>query len=299
MIVRPAPRAQIALLVLLAAGCGSEGDAHVVPGLTTDMAVGFDIRRVETTTKVDGVIKHAESFSYDEGALSLPLELLDEPAQDGAEVELAVAAFREGEASPFMTRRAATRAAGGRRLLLLASLDEACAEVACAPSATCVKGACVDPFIAPSALADFDPKWIVSAPDACKNPSSEAPEVVIGQGESAFAPLSDGEVVPIEAGPQGGHHVWLALRVNGLPQMGTFMTVRGHLPDLAHEVPLFTSKITLRKAADHCEIYGVRFQVDQGLAVEAVRGRALDIKVVLEGLNGGVATAFKQVTIAP
>lgn len=301
MIVRPTPWAQMALLVLFAAGCGREdADAQVVVGLTTDMAVGFDIRRVERTTKVDGVITHAERLSYGEGALSLPAELLVEPAHDGAEVELSVAAFRDGEASPIVTRRAATRAASGRRLLLLVSLDEACSAATCEPDATCVAGACVNPFIAPSALADFDPKWIASAPDACKTPSSGAPAVVIGQGESEFAPLQDSEVVSIEAGPQGGHHVWLALRVSGLRQMGSHLKVGGHFPELAYELPPFTSGVTLRKAGkDYCEIYGVRFQVDQGLSVEAVRGRTLDIEVALEDPNGDVATAMKRVAIAP
>ncbi|MEO5727269.1 MAG: hypothetical protein ABI134_35265 [Byssovorax sp.] len=299
--MRPTPWTPIALLVLFAAGCGSEeAGAQVVVGVTTDMAVGFEIRHVEMITKVDGVITHARSLSYGKGALSLPAELLVEPAHDGAEVELSVAAFRDGEASPIVTRRAATRAARGRRLLLLVSLDEACSAVACEPDATCVKGACVDPFIAPSALADHDPTWIAAAPDACKTPSSGAPAVVIGQGESAFAPLDDGEVVSIEAGPQGGHHVWLALRVNGLRQMGSHLTVRGHFPDLAYELSPFTSQLTLRRAGEgQCGIYGVRFQVDQGISVEAVRGRALDIEVILKDPNGDVATAMKRVAIAP
>ena len=301
MIVGPTRRAQVALLVLVTAGCGAEDvDAQVVVGLTTDMAVGFDIRRLERTTKVDGVVTHTEDLSYGEDALSLPAELPAEAVQGGAEVELTVAAFREGEASPFVTRRAATRAVSGRTLLLPVSLDEACGAAACAPKATCVEGACVDPFIDPSALADYDPAWIASAPDACKTPSSGPPAVVIGQGEDAFAPLGDSEVVSIEAGPQGGHHVWLALRVNGLRQMGSRLTVGGTFPELAHELPPFTSLVALRRAAKgQCEIYGVRFQVDQGLSVEAVRGRTLDIVVALEDPNGDVAKAMKRVTIAP
>jgi hypothetical protein len=299
--VRPTPQTRIALLALCIAGCGSEdADAHVVVGLTTDMAVGFDIHQVVRTTKVDGVITHAESLSYRGGDLSLPAELLVEPAHDGAEVELSVAGFRDGEASPIVMRSAATRAASGRRLLLPVSLDEACSAITCPPSATCVEGACVDPFIAPSALADYDPMWIVSARDACKTPSSGAPTVVVGQGESAFAPLEDSEVVSIEAGPQGGHHVWLALRVTGLRQMGSRLTVGGYFLDLAFELRPFASHVTLRKAADnHCEIYGIRFQVDQGLSVETVRGRVLDIEIVLEDPNGDVATAMKRVVIAP
>lgn len=297
----PTHQTLIALLVLCSAGCGSEdADAHVVAGLTTDMAVGFDIHHVERTTKVDGVIAHAEGLSYGDGDLSLPAELLVEPTHDGAEVEVSIAAFRDGEASPIVTRRAATRAASGRRLLLPVSLDEACSAVTCAADATCVEGACVAPFIAPSGLADYDPMWIASAPDACKTPSSGDPVVVIGQGESAFAPLEDGAVVSIEAGPQGGHHVWLALRVTGLRQMRSRVTMGGYFPELAFELPPSISQVTLRKAGEsRCEIHGLRFQVDLGLSVEAVRGRVLDIEIVLEDPNGDVATTMKRVVIAP
>ncbi|KYF63099.1 hypothetical protein BE11_44025 [Sorangium cellulosum] len=301
MIVRPTPRALIALIVLCSAGCGSEdADALVVVGLTTDMAVGFEIDRVERTTRVDGVITRAESLSYGRGELSLPSELAVAPAHDGAEVALTIAAFRDGEGSPVVTRTAVTRAVGGRAIFLPVSLDAACSEAACAAGTTCAKGACVDPFIDPSALADHDPTWIASASDACKAPSSGDPAVVIGQGERAFAPLAEGDVLPIEAGPQGGHHVWLALRVTGLRQMGSRLTVGGYYPDLAFELPSFTSLVTLRRAGDAgCEIYGIRFQVDRGLPVESVRGRALAAEIVLEDPNGDVATAAQRIVIAP
>jgi hypothetical protein len=299
MLALPTLRAPIALLVLLAAGCGSEG-ARVVVGLTTDLAVGFEIRRVEATTRIDGVVTRSSTLSYDEGALSLPAELRVDPAPDGARIELAVAAFRDGEASPVVARRAATRAVEGRDLLLPLSLDAACSGAGCEPGTTCAKGACVDPFIAPAALSDYDPRWIAAAPDACKAPSSGAPTVVIGQGEDAFAPLDEGEVVSIEAGPQGGHHVWLALRASGLRQQGSLLTVTGHFPELASDLPAFTSGVTLRRAGDQgCEIYGVRFQVDQGLSVEAIRGRTLAIEVALRDPDGDVATAMKRVAIAP
>lgn len=297
----PGRTASIALLSLLAAGCASsEADPQIVVGLTTDLAVGFDLDRVEATTKVDGVAGPLRSFSYGNGTLSLPAEMLVEAGQDGAEVEIAVTGFRDGEPAAVVIQRAATRAALGRRLFLPVSLDEACSAVACQPNATCVKGACVDPFIAPSALADYDSRWIASAPDACKGPSSGASAVEIGKGESAFAPLDEGEVVAIEAGPQGGYHVWLALRVNGLRQQGSRLTVKGDFPDPAYTLPPFTSQITLRKATEgQCEIHGVRFQVDRGISVDAVRGQALDIEVVLEDPDGDSATAKKHVVIAP
>ena len=301
MSVRSTPETLLALLLLCSAGCGSDAaDALVVVGLTTDMAVGFELDHIETITKVDGVVTRTERLSYRKGELSLPAELPVGPARDGAEVELSIAAFRDGEASPLVTRRAATRAAGGRSVLLPVSLDEACCATTCAASATCAAGACVDPFIGPSALADYDPLWIASASDACKTPSSGDPAVVIGQGQSAFAPLDHGEVVPIEAGPQGGHHVWLALRVTGLRQMGSRLTVEGYFPELEFELLPFTAQVTLHRAGeDGCEIDGVRFQVDRGLPVEAVRGQALDVEITLEDPNGDVATATQRVVIAP
>lgn len=301
MIVRPTAQALFALFALSSAGCASEDEgAHVVVGLTTDMAIGFDLRRVEATTKVNGVTSNVESLSHSEGNLSLPAALLVEPTHDGAEVEISFAAFHSSEASPFLTRTAATRAAGGRKLFLPVSLDEACSGVTCAASETCVQGACVSPFIDPASLADHDPAWVASAPDACKTPSSGDPAIVIGQGESAFTALGESEIVPIEAGPQGGHHVWLALRVAGLRQLGSHLTVEGYFPELAFEVYPFTSMLNLRKAGDgQCEIYGIRFQVDWGLSVDAVRGQTFDIEVSLKDPNGDAATAKKRVVIAP
>ncbi|KYG07696.1 hypothetical protein BE21_27950 [Sorangium cellulosum] len=301
MVMRPAPQALLALLALVPSACGGEeADARVVAGLTTDMAIGFEVHAIESTTKVDGAITRAERLSYGSGDLSLPAELPIASARDGAEIELSIAAFRDGEAAPIVTRTAATRAASGRSLLLPVSIDAACSGLACAAGATCAAGACVDPFIAPSALDDHDPMWIASAKDACKTPASGEPAIVIGQGESAFAPLGEGEVVPIEAGPQGGHHVWLALRVTGLRQMGSRLRVGGYFPELERELLPFTAFVTLRRAGEgRCEIYGIRFQVDRGLSVEAVRGRALDVEVALEDPNGDAATAAQRVVIAP
>lgn len=303
MIVRPTAQALVALLALSlsSAGCASEDEgAQVVVGLTTDMALGFDLRRVEVALQVDGVTTGVESLSYGEGNLSLPAALPVEPTHDGAEVEVSFSAFRDSEASPFMTRTAATRAAGGRSLFLPVSLDEACSGATCAASETCIEGACSSPFIDPSGLGDYDPEWITSAPDACKTPSSGDPAIEIGQGQSAFAALAEGDVVPIEAGPQGGHHVWLALRVVGLRQMGSHLTVEGYFPELAFKVYPLTSIVNLRKAGEgQCQIYGIRLQVDWGLSVDAVHGRALDIKVTLKDTNGDAATATKQVVIAP
>lgn len=48
------------------------------------------------------------------------------------------------------------------------------------------------------------------SPEDC-TPPAETPDFAIGTGELCFAPLADGEVVPMMNGPQGGYHVWLAI----------------------------------------------------------------------------------------
>ena len=53
MIARPYSWPKAALLVLGLSGCAAEDErAAVVVGLTTDMAVGFDVHRVEIRTAV-------------------------------------------------------------------------------------------------------------------------------------------------------------------------------------------------------------------------------------------------------
>lgn len=301
MIVRKAAQALLALSLLGSAACGSqEAETQVVVGLTTDIAVGFDIDRIEITASVDGAVRHTEGRSYDAGELSLPAELLVTPTRDGAEVSVSVAAFRDGDPAPRVIRRATTRAVGGRKELLPLSLDEACLGRSCAASETCVKGACVDPFLAPGSLADYDPSWIVSAPDACKTSTSGEARVVIGKGQEAFATLETDELMALEPGPQGGHHVWIALRVAGLRQMGSRLTVGGTFPELAFKLPPARSSVTLRKAADdQCEIHGVRFQVDRGIAVDSIRGHRLDMEITLEDPTGDEASAVKRVVLPP
>jgi len=38
----------------------------------------------------------------------------------------------------------------------------------------------------------------------------------LGTGEAEFAPLVDGQDVDLAAGAQGGHHLWLSMRAEGL-----------------------------------------------------------------------------------
>jgi hypothetical protein len=40
-------------------------------------------------------------------------------------------------------------------------------------------------------------------------------ELALGSGEASFEPAQDGDRLPLYAGTQGGHHIWLSMRVRG------------------------------------------------------------------------------------
>ena len=51
----------------------------------------------------------------------------------------------------------------------------------------------------------------------CTGPGTGDLLVELGTGEVGFEPLADYQEVPLVAGPQGGHHVWLSFRAEGMP----------------------------------------------------------------------------------
>jgi hypothetical protein len=50
----------------------------------------------------------------------------------------------------------------------------------------------------------------------CACADDSAPWLEVGTGEARFEPLSDGQDVLLEAGAQGGWHLWLSVRAGGI-----------------------------------------------------------------------------------
>ena len=280
-------------------GCaGEEEDAAVAVGLSTDLAVGFEVRRVETTATLSGEVTLTESWLYTNGELRLPKELMLPPAADGESVEVSTRAFGEDGGEALVSRSVRTTAVAGRTLLVPLSLDEACEGVACSSGLTCEAGACKNPYVAPDNLPEYDPGWTSSAKDACKSGSSAETTLTIGKGQEGYSTFADGDTLPIEAGPQGGHHAWLALRVTELRQTGSQMKIEGAYPGLGVELPAVSSMVTLRKADEGgCELYAVRFQVDYGLEVEDILGQPIEATITLTDPDGASASATRTFVI--
>lgn len=296
---RPTTTALLAALAALCTACGDDEEpAAVVVGLTTDLAVGFDISYINISTSYGHAASRYQTLSYKSGELVLPEQITFPPLQSGDDVEILVDAFHDGLTTPLISRRAQTYALRGRSIMLPFSLNEACVGVTCDIGATCVDGRCVDPFIVPTSLSDADPHWLDTAPDACKQSLSDLPTLTIGKGETEFSDLDPGEEVTIEAGPQGGHHVWTALHVYGIRQMGSTLTVGGSYPSLGYSLPPYQWTVTLRKSSDsECEVYGIRFQVDRGIPVESILGQPFHMVVNLKDQNGAEVKAEQDVVI--
>jgi hypothetical protein len=56
-----------------------------------------------------------------------------------------------------------------------------------------------------------------ASPSPCGAPPGD-PDFAVGTGEICFESLSAGQVLPRVAGPQGGHHVWVAVACAGCPE---------------------------------------------------------------------------------
>src|SRR6185369_7787392 len=94
-----------------------------------------------------------------------------------------------------------------------------------------IGAACASSFVEPADLEPYRPDWATVYADACKPDGAGAPEIAIGQGQDAFAPIEDGGPILLEKGPQGGLHVWLAIRMRNLHQDGSITRVSAIDPD--------------------------------------------------------------------
>ncbi len=91
-------------------------------------------------------------------------------------------------------------------------------------------GACAAAAVDAKTLPAYSPTWTKVSNDICKPTGSGPPVVSVGEGQSDYLPTMDGDVAQVEAGPQGGHHVWIAIRMKGLLQSGSITAVTGHFP---------------------------------------------------------------------
>ncbi|MBX3186449.1 MAG: hypothetical protein KF819_05505 [Labilithrix sp.] len=325
----------LTLPVVLAACPADDGpsEGRLVVGVQAEELAAL-VGSVRVVARIDDAVATDEIVDVQSPATGardgLPKEIALE-GRPGARVEVSVDAFGgpggpggpsgPGGGAAVVSRRAITRLVAsqgteGKKLLRL-QLESRCAglgavgasgvpvPVTCAAEQTCVSGQCVSPEIAEGELEDYEPGWAGAPPDFCRPKNRGAPELILGQGQTDYAPLADGETLQLEKGPQGGHHIWIAIRMKNLRQSGSRTTLTAKLVDDPAS-PILPAGYVFsfdRDEGSYCKLYGLRFQLDGGAAdltqdYKRFLGKRLEVTAEVVDTTGGRAAATKTVRIA-
>ncbi|TKD08889.1 hypothetical protein [Polyangium fumosum] len=290
-------------LLLLVSGCsgGEPRRGHLVVGVTSDLRVGVDVLRLHVIRKINGaVVRDEELFSDGASPFQIPLEIGFSDLEDGDDVDVEIEAFG-GTSLPLVVRTAGSTIRAGRTLLLRVDLAAACAgsmAPSCEAPQTCTGGVCGASYVNPAMLEDYNAGWSKGKADICK-PNDGPPTLFVGKGQADYLPTSDYELAQIEAGPQGGHHIWIALRMKNLRQSGSITTLTGHVDELDLDINPFTVIFTFDPdEGGFCKLYGLRFQIDGGTDIEQLLGKTLLVKASVKDKDGDVGTAERWVKLS-
>lgn len=295
------------VLPLAFAACGSKpepppdpnGKGAMVIGLTSDLRPGVDVQKVHVEITAGELRADKDLLGAD---IKFPSEFPLDSLDPGEKVSVLAEAYYENLPTPIVTRTVHTSAIANKKLLLKVPLDSRCAlsntSPICNAPETCIAGACANDAIDPKTLPDYTPDW-GAVGDVCKPVNHGAPTVVVGQGESAYLPMMDGDVAQVEAGPQGGHHVWVAIRQKNLKQSGTVTTLTAKIPDLGVEIEPFAVVFTFDPdEGGYCKLYGLRFQLDLSHDIHDFLGHSMEITATATDAQGDVGIGKRTVMLS-
>ncbi|MGH7271955.1 MAG: hypothetical protein ACREJ3_16115 [Polyangiaceae bacterium] len=302
----------LALALMGAAGCAS---ASGPPQPETKLVVGIQSEGLANaigTFHVVATLDGVRTLDRTLAGSSLPQELpLLPPAGNAA---AAVAVRVEGYVqpgwvassggSPALVRTAEAHFEAGRTMLLRVMLDGTCLLAlpggppggpVCAAPETCIAGVCQSDA---ESVEPYASDWPATAPDVCK-PANAGPGIVqVGTGQTDYLPLANGQAVAMEQGPQGGHHIWIAIRQENLSQNGATTTITsaqpGGLmgPKTSYVFPFDPDQ------GGFCKLAGLRYQLDaDGADYHSFLGMPLTVSVTVADPSGKTATGVAHITI--
>lgn len=183
--------------------------------------------------------------------------------------------------------------------LLRVDLQERCISVFCKQNETCISGVCVNSTLSADALEPYNASW-AAEPDACAPAGSGSPEVTLGTGQTDYVATAPDSTVQAEAGPQGGHHIWIGVRTKALHQRAVTVTLNGVVEGTTTEAPMQRTVFSLRTdEGGYCKLFGLRYQLDGGTApISAFLGKPLRLTVELRDGAGLVAKDELRIMIA-
>jgi hypothetical protein len=316
-------RTQSALL-LLSAFCalgetGCKKKAQLVVGVDAQPSVASQVGKLHVKASVGPNVLVEKDIVPKQGNEKLaalespfPFEVPLE-ADPGAQVDVLIEAFRAGPNNtvadtPMLVRRShAPFIAGAAPKLDRLQLESSCIVgvpgfkgPACTAPQSCAGGRCIDPTLLEEDLEPYVASWATTRPDVCRPADAGAPVVVAGTGATDFAPLADGQTLAPEKGPQGGHHLWIALRMKNLRQAGSVVTLTGEQPGTGLKVPPTSFVFTFEKdSGGFCKLYGLRFQLDNSSTpVTKFLAQPLDVKIQVKDQTGAEGEATIHVNVA-
>ncbi len=304
----------VSLVVLSAlAACDPASSGAVTIGLTSDFRAGTDITRLAINMTVDGALLDESDLSLGGSTpdVEFPAEFTFDKVANGAVLDFHVRGFEGDELR--VDRHVQTTAIAGRHLLLRLRLESLCMIFSAttsdpqpsAPSCddateTCVGGKCASFAVDAATLEEYQSSWHEQFGDDCKPLGDDEPIVLVGEGQTDYLPMADDAVAQVEAGPQGGHHIWVAIRIKNLHKSGSITSVGGEIPELNLTIPPLKVVFTMDlDEGGFCKLYGLRFQLDiAGDDIQTMLGKRLKVKVEVRDEAGDVGTGERWVILS-
>ncbi len=134
--------------------------------------------------------------------------------------------------------------------------------------------------------------------DTCKK--GDDPQVIVGHGFGDYYQAPEMDVADVEAGPQGGYHIWIGARLRGLRQSGSLTELWGeiHEPDKSLDGGRFVFTFE-QDEGGYCKVYGLRLIIaDSFEEVQPLLGRPIDVRVEIEDKDGDVGLGERTLLLS-
>ena len=218
--------------------------------------------------------------------LTITTEAFGSPVLDGA---------------PLVSRTAILQPdCGQSKTLVRLALQDACLGVQCTIGQTCQAGSCVSAAFPLEGLESYSSSWAAES-DACApaGSSASAPEVILGTGQTDYVATPADSTVKVEAGPQGGHHIWIGVRTKGLHQRAATITLSAVVEGTNIVAPTQRTVFSLRTdEGGYCKLFGLRYQLDGEGPVSSFLGKPLRVAVEVRDSTGLTAKDDLRVMIS-
>jgi hypothetical protein len=316
--------AMFALALLLATSdCKRLAPTQLIVGVQSEPMGGI-AHLLHIVVRVSGVVTRDEKIRPPGGStvgFPQPWEArLTADSDLHAPVDVRVDVYgKDGEgAAPLFTRLSSARFVPHHEMLLRVLLESRCivypaikkakgqapgplSGPTCDASTTCIRGACRNPEVPPTELELFSPNWPTNAPDVCRPKNPGPPSVQIGTGQTGYTPLAPEQVLVAEAGPQGGHHIWIAVRMKNMKQAGSTTKISAVQPGTGVAIPPSSFAFTFDPdEGSYCKLYGLRYQLDNGgIDYTQFLGKPLDVTSTVVDSNGVTASSTAHIRVAP